>query len=323
MKNSKIKDSITASVGLKKEDDDSGEQILHPVSGAENDKKEQKPPLSRKLRSGFGKLFNFKRTNTIEEEVAELIEEHDPEGVHISPEERSILNNVLNLGDSKVQNVMIPRTDIVAVADNFSLDDIRKTLLKQEHTRLPVYKESLDNVVGFIHIKDLIPLFGSDKKFHINDVLRKILYVPPSMKVVDLLVQMRAKRVHMALVLDEYGGTIGIVTMEDLMEEIVGQIEDEHDDEDEDDKERINKISDGIFEVSARISLQELDEKIGSSFKDQNEDDDFDTVGGLVFFMFGHVPEKTEQISHASGYIFKVIDADERSVKKVLISKVN
>lgn len=319
MKNSKTQDSVPSSVGLKKEEYDSGEQILQTALDAENGKKERKPYLSWKLKSGFGKLFSLKKTNTIEEEVAELIEEHDPEGVHISLEERSILNNVLNLGESKVQNVMIPRTDIVAVAANFSLDDIKKTLSEQEHTRLPVYKESLDNVVGFIHIKDLIPLFGSDKKFDISDVLRKILYVPPSMKVVDLLVHMRAKRVHMALVLDEYGGTIGLVTMEDLMEEIVGQIEDEHDEIK--DSEMIKKISNGIFEVSARISLQELDETIGSKFKTDNEDDDFDTVGGLAFFMFGHVPEKNEEVRHESGYIFKVIDADERSVKKVLVSR--
>lgn len=282
-------------------------------------KKEPKPLLSRRFKSGFGRLFNFKRNNTIEEEVAELIEEHDPEGVHISKEERSILTNVLNLGNSKVQNVMIPRTDIVAVADNSSLDDIKKILLEQGHTRLPVYKESLDNVIGFVHVKDLFPFFGLDKEFNISNVLRTILYVPPSKKVVDLLVQMRAKRVHMALVLDEYGGTVGLVTMENLMEEIVGQIEDEHDNED--DKDSIRKISDGVFEVSARISLQELDAKIGSEFKSENEGDDFDTLGGLVFLMFGHVPEKNEQIDHASGYVFKVIDADERSVKKVLVSK--
>lgn len=307
------------SAGLLKEDEEPGESTKRPDEGAKIEKKESGAGLIKKFRSRLNKVFSLKNSNTIEKEVVELIEEHDPEGVQISEEERSILTNVLNISEQKVNHVMIPRTDIVAVQDSASLDEIKKVLIEKEHTRMPVYSESLDNVTGFMHIKDLIPHFGSDKKFDIKSVIRKILYVPPSMKVVDLLVKMRSERVHMALVLDEYGGTDGLVTMEDLMEEIVGEIEDEHDEIDE--VNAIKKISAGVYEVNARVSVQDLDSAINSTFKKPDESEDYDTVGGLVFFMLGHVPEKGEEIEHPDGYLFKVIEADDRRVKKILISQ--
>jgi len=319
MKDTKNQDDTPTSVGAVTEDDDPGESMTHPIEGARSDAKEVKPGLVKRFRGRVNKLFSLKNSNTIEKEVAELIDEHDPEGVHITEEERSILSNVLSIGESKVHNVMIPRTDIVAIEDVKGLDDIRKILIEQEHTRMPVYKGSLDNVVGFLHIKDVIPFLGADKKFNLSSVIRKILYVPPSMRIVDLLGKMRSERVHMALVLDEYGGTDGLVTMEDLMEEIVGEIEDEHDDVG--DEEEIKKISDGVFEVNARVAVDDLDKKLRVELKTGSEDEDFDTVGGLIFFMLGHVPEKGEEIEHPSGYIFKVLEADERRVKKIQVSK--
>jgi magnesium and cobalt transporter len=320
MKHTINQEDKTSSAGLVKDDDDPGESITHPIEGAVTEKKDaNNGGLFKRFRGRLNRLFSFKNSNNIEREVAELIEEHDPEGLQISEEERSILNNVLSIGESKVHNVMIPRTDIVAVECSLGLEEIKQTLINKEHTRMPVYRDSLDNVIGFMHIKDLIPFLGSGDKFSIKNVTRKILYVPPSMKVVDLLVRMRSERVHMALVLDEYGGTDGLVTMEDLMEEIVGEIEDEHDEIVQ--TNEIKKISEGVYEVNARVSVQDLDERLNSTFKKEDENEDYDTVGGLVFFMLGHVPEKGEEIEHPSGYLFKVIEADDRRVKKIIVSK--
>jgi CBS domain containing-hemolysin-like protein len=170
-----------------------------------------------------------------------------------------------------------------------------------------------------VHIKDLLPLFGN-KDFDINTVLREILYIPPSMKSLDLLVKMRTKRVHMALVLDEYGGTDGLVTMEDLMEEIVGEIEDEHDDFEE---EEIKEIDVNTFEINARIPVEYMEKRLGVRLMPDDEDEDFDTVGGLIFFMLGHVPEVGEVVKHPSGYDFEVLEADPRRIKKLLVRMVS
>ncbi|MCE3232390.1 MAG: tlyC [Rickettsiaceae bacterium] len=274
-------------------------------------------PLTSKVKGKIARFLNFKSTSSLEDEVAELIEEHSSDK-SVDPEERSILHNVIGLRDSKVGDVMIPRTDIIAVENTATLEDIKQVIIDREHTRTPVYKGSLDNVIGFVHIKDLVPLLGTEKEFDINSVTREILYVPPSMKSLDLLVLMRSKRVHMALVLDEYGGTDGLVTMEDLMEEIVGEIEDEHDEIEE---EEIRFIDDNTLEINARITVEELEEKLGTQLITDDEDEDFETVGGLIFFMLGHVPEIGEVVKHPSGYDFEVLDADPRRVKKLLVMK--
>jgi len=276
---------------------------------------DKEPPQNR-LRGWFSRLFKPNNNSSIEEEFADLLEEHDPEGVQVGTDERNIVSNVLGLSDSKVSDVMVPRTDITAVCNEISLKELREFIIEHGHTRNPVYKESLDTVVGFVHIKDVVPLIGLKEKFDINNILREVLYVPPSMKVLDLLRKMRAKRVHMAIVLDEYGGTDGLVTMEDLMEEIVGEIEDEHDEIDE---TEIIKISEGIYEINARTHVEDLEEKIGIEFTMGGQSEDFDTVGGLVFYMLGHVPEVGEIIAHPSGVSFEVTDADPRRIKKLLV----
>jgi CBS domain containing-hemolysin-like protein len=271
----------------------------------------------KKFKNRILKVFGMRRPHSLEEEVTELIEEHDPEGKQVSSEERAILTNVFNLNELRVDDVMIPRTDIVAVEDKVSLAKLKRTLTKEEHTRMPVYKGSLDHVTGFVHIKDLVPFLGSSKPFDIQAILREILYVPPSMKVLDLLVKMRSKRVHIALVLDEYGGTDGLVTMEDLMEEIVGEIEDEHDDIE---APQLFSLDNGSYEASARLDVEELEKALGVELKDKEDHaHDYDTVGGLIFFLLGRVPRLGEMVDHPTGVQFKVKEVDLRRIKTVIV----
>lgn len=276
----------------------------------------------KRTRICFTKLINLRNEPaSLEDEVADLIDEHDPEGTQVGSEERSILHNVLGLSDTTVNDVMIPRADIVAVDHKATLDELKNIIIDKEHTRIPVYKDSLDNVVGFIHIKDLVSYLGvgAKKTFSMHSILREILFVPPSMKVIDLLIKMQAKRVHMALVLDEYGGTYGLVTLEDLVEEIIGEIEDEHDKEE---LAEIKKIDNSSFEVNARMPVEELEKKLDIKLCSGDEAEDFDTLGGLVFYMLGHVPLKGEVIKHKAGIEFEVIEADPRRVSRLLVRQV-
>lgn len=266
----------------------------------------------------LSKFLSKGTNNSIKEEVADIIDVHDPDKEKFGEEERNIIKNVLNLNDNRVHHVMVPRTDIISVENTATLESLKKTLSDKEHTRMPVHKDSLDNVIGFIHIKDLIPYIGGDKKFNLSKILREILFVPPSMKIIDLLIRMRTKRVHMALVLDEYGGTEGLVTLEDLVEEIVGEIEDEHDEVESPD---IQKLANGDIKVNARFSIIQLAEEYGIDFKSNSDEYEFETIGGLIFSIFGQVPNKGEIITHPLGYVFEIIEADNRSVKSVLIKK--
>ena len=260
------------------------------------------------------RLF-YPKARTLEENVAHLIEEHDPEGTQVGDEERTLVHNVLGLSDKTVHDVMIPRTDIRAVDHTISLSELRQAIIEHEHTRVPVFKGTLDHVIGFLHIKDLIPIFGEEKPFDISNHIREILFVPPSMRIVDLLVRMRARRVHIALVLDEYGGTDGLVTMEDIVEEIVGDIDDEHDDIEEPDW---IKIDTNAYQIKGRMDVRELEEKLDVSLTSDRAED-FDTVGGLIFFILGRVPEKGEIITHQSGLTFEIIDADHRRIRKLIV----
>lgn len=291
------------------------------TSSNDIDQLDVKKVKSNNKSSFFYRLSRFLSkgaNNSIKEEVEDIIDVHDPDKERFGEEERNIIKNVLKLNDNRVHHVMVPRTDIISLENTSTLEDIKKILSEKEHTRMPVYKDSLDNVTGFIHIKDVIPYLGSEKKFNLSKIIREILFVPPSMKIIDLLIRMRTKRVHMALVLDEYGGTEGLVTLEDLVEEIVGEIQDEHDEIEAPD---IEKLDNGDIKINARFSLIELAEEHGISFKNENDEYEFDTIGGLIFSILGQVPNKGEIIKHPLGYVFEIIDADNRSVKSVLIKK--
>lgn len=272
--------------------------------------------LVHKIKAKAVQLFSSKG-RSLEENVAHLIEEHDPEGTQVGNEERALVHNVLSLSDKTVYDVMIPRTDIRAVSHTISLPELKQAIIEHEHTRVPVFKGTLDHVIGFLHIKDLIPVFGEEKPFDISKHIREILCVPPSMRIVDLLVRMRARRVHIALVLDEYGGTDGLVTLEDIVEEIVGDIDDEHDNIEEPDWIKIDAHA---YQIKARMDVKALEEKLHVSLASDREED-FDTVGGLIFFILGRVPEKGEIITHQAGLTFEIVDADHRRIRKLIVRK--
>lgn len=229
----------------------------------------------------------------------------------------------------RVDDVMVPRADIIAVETTSGLHDVAKIFREAGHSRLPVYRDTLDEPLGIIHIKDLLPYLMLDAKGRsgktypdkrvIQYIRRPVLFVPPSMQAQDLLRRMQAKRMHMAIVVDEYGGTDGIVTLEDLLERIVGDIEDEHDDTDAMITHIAGTGDKAIWEADARVVIDDFEKAFGRDFATPDEEDDVDTLGGLVFTLAGRVPERGEIIYHPDGIEFEVIDADPRRVKRLRI----
>jgi len=277
---------------------------------------EVRSSLFQAIRSWVRHALRNRQDTSLKDMLEEAIEEH--EGLEpLSAEERIMLHNVLHFSDIKVSDIMIPRTDILAVPSDITLPELKKHIIEMRHTRVPVYEDTLDQVLGFIHIKDLLPLFSGDMPFDISRLLRTLLFVPPSMRIIDLLIRMRHAGSHMAIVVDEHGGTDGLVTMENLFEELVGDIQDEHDGE-EDQKDRIVRINDTTFEVAASIPIEKLEKKMGLNLTEENESE-FDTLGGLIFFQLGRVPAKGEIVQHPSGIHFEIVDADPRRIRKVRI----
>jgi magnesium and cobalt transporter len=186
------------------------------------------------------------------------------------------------------------------------------------HSRLPVYREQLDDVIGMVHIKDVFAYVGRPEAFSLEAVLRKPLMVAPQMPVLDLLLQMRMQRIHLALVVDEYGGIDGLVTIEDLVETITGDIADEHDDVE---APMFTERPDGALDLNARLSIEDFEEKVGPVLTEDEREADIDTVGGLVFTLAGRVPSRGEVISHPSGIEFRVLDADARRLRRLRVRR--
>jgi len=210
---------------------------------------------------------------------------------------------------------MVPRADIGAVEIGIGVDQLIQNMSLAGHSRLPVYRETLDEVVGMVHIKDVVDYVRKDKPFDLSDVLRRVLIVAPSMPVLDLLLKMRQSRVHMALVVDEYGGIDGLVTIEDLVEEIVGEIEDEHDVLQ---GRELLRGSDGTVVADARATIEEFEKLVGPVLSDEEREEDVDTLGGLIFTIAGRVPGRGELIEHEpSGIVFEVLEADPRRIKRL------
>ena len=253
---------------------------------------------------------------SLREDLEELLEEHADTKSPLDAEERLLLRNILKVGELRVDDIMIPRADIVAVPESVTLEQMVQVFMDAAHSRLPVYRENLDDVVGMVHIKDLLKYWGSSRKFAMARVVRKILFVPPSMPVLDLLLQMRATRVHMALVVDEYGGADGLVTIEDLVEQIVGEIHDEHD---ETEGPLLVERPDGTLEADARCPVEALENRLGMALLDEEREEYVDTLGGLVFALVGRIPQRGELIGHPCGIAFEVMDADPRRVKRLRV----
>lgn len=277
------------------------------ANGADNNK-----GLSRWFRKN---ILRQNGDNSLKTELEEIIQEHEESG-DTAPEENTILRNVLSFGETKVSEVMLPRMDIKSVPLTISLEELKAAVSDIRHTRYPIHNENLDEVVGFLHIKDLMQYWVTDKVFDISDIIREIIYVPPSMLVNDLLESMKATRTHIAIVVDEYGGTDGLVTIEDLVEELVGEIEDEHDDEEQ---MLFKKVNGHAYVASARLEISKLEDNLQVKIYSK-EKEDFDTIGGLIFTKMGKVPELGETFVDQSGLKFEILDADNRRIQKVRIT---
>lgn len=288
-----------------------------------NDPGSPRPPrengaLIDTLRGWMRALRRSKGSETVREALEELIEDRDESGIPIDDHERKLLGNILHLRDVSADDVMVPRADILAVESQIGRDELIELFTKCGHSRLPVYRGALDDVMGMVHIKDVLATGRVDKPFQLSRIVRRVLFVSPSMRVLDLMLEMRLKRTHMALVVDEYGGIDGLLTIEDVVEQIVGQIEDEHDRAVEPD---MVVRADGVIEADARTPIEEFEEAVGPVLTEE-EREDVETLGGLVFFIAGRVPSRGELIMHASGLEFEVVDADPRRIKRLRVRKV-
>ncbi len=244
----------------------------------------------------------------------------DTAALALPAQRREMIERVIEFDEKLVVDVMAPRADIFAVDMETPFEELIKVFSEAGHSRMPIYRGDLDDPVGMVHIKDLVGLIATGRVKNngegpiLKSIRREILYVPPSMRITDLLLRMQASRIHMALVIDEYGGTDGLVTIEDLVEEIVGDINDEHD---EDDAMLIAPRPDGGWDASARVELEEFYEETGINLCP--DDEEIDTLGGLVFTLAGRVPQRGEVIVGPSGLDFEVIEADPRKVRKIRI----
>lgn len=252
------------------------------------------------------------------ETLEELIEEREENEEPLDAHERRLLGNVLRLQGVTAYDVMIPRADIVGVPSTLNLAELLEVFTREGHSRMPVYRGTLDDAVGMVHIKDVLAAQISGQPFQLGRIIRRVLFVAPSMRVLDLLLEMRIKRIHLALVVDEYGGIDGLVTIEDLVEQIVGEIEDEHDEMNAPD---IIRRSDDMLEADARATVEELEEIVGPVLT-QEQRDEIDTLGGLVVALAGHVPARGELIRHESGMEFEVLEADPRRVRRLRVREL-
>ena len=271
---------------------------------------------SRLWRGMRALLFGDDGETTLREEIEDAIDEAEetrPIAGDLTPVERQMLRNLLHFGDETAGDICVTRGDIVSVPSTISFDDLVKAFAEAEHSRLPVYGESLDEIVGMVHIKDLFAaMIDEARDRSMQAMMRTPLFVPESMGVIDLLARMRAERIHLAIVVDEFGGTDGLVTIEDVVEEIVGEIEDEHDIEA---AGLLTRLDDGVWEADARIELEELAEAVDARLV--WEEDEVDTLGGLVFLLAGHIPKRGECVTHPSGWRLEAVDSDPRRILRV------
>jgi CBS domain containing-hemolysin-like protein len=255
----------------------------------------------------------------------------EDDGMAFSPRERAMLHQVLHFKDLRLEDVMVPRVDVVAIDESASMADLMAVMSKAGHSRIPVYRDTLDEPLGMVHVKDMLSwMMGSARgeddlslsKVDLSTtiaesgIIRDVIFAPASMSALDLLVRMQNRHIHMALIIDEYGGTDGLVSIEDLLEEVVGNIEDEHD------ASHAPLIAEdaGGYIADARADVEDIEARIGHALAGRY-DEDIDTIGGLIFAMLGRVPTAGEVIGHPAGFRFEILDADGRRIKRVRISK--
>jgi hemolysin (HlyC) family protein len=239
-------------------------------------------------------------------------------------EAQKLIDNATAFDRVRVEDLMVPRADIVAVSTDMPLSDLMQAFIRSSHSRLPVYNATLDDPRGMVHIKDilqfLVPGDGNPTNYSaaiLDKITRPVLFAPPSMQADDLLVKMQSTRIHMALVVDEYGGTDGLATLEDLVEQIVGNIEDEHDSE----APSLAKRTGAVWDADARVPIEALEKASGVILIQNEDEDEVDTLGGLVFQLAGRVPQRGEILRHPAGLEFEVMDADPRRIRRLMIRR--
>jgi magnesium and cobalt transporter len=276
--------------------------------------------MSGALQRLLGRLRNTEQS--VRDSIAELVQEAGGdtasgaagEAAGLDSHERALIANVLRLREITADDVMVPRPDIIAMRANLTLTEAIGQIRAEGHSRLPVYRDNLDDILGMVHIKDVFAFTGAPETFTIEKILRKPLMVAPQITVLDLLLQMRQTRTHLALVVDEYGGIDGLVTIEDLVETIVGDIADEHD---EIEGPMLVERPDGALDLNALLPVEDFETKLGPVLSDDERAADIETVGGLVFNLAGRVPTKGEIIPHPSGIEFLVLEADARRIRRL------
>ncbi len=286
------------------------------------------------------RLFSRRKSgSTIREDLADALSDDQGLAQGFSPDERAMITSILHLQDKRVEDIMVPRADIIAVSQEISIAELLKVFEESGHSRMPVFDDTLDDPKGMVHIRDVVSHLlktssmtrtevakrktkmpsnldlkkvNLSKSIHSIKLMREVMFVPPSMGVRELMARMQAERMQIALVIDEYGGTDGLITLEDIVEEIVGDIEDEHDDEDQ----LIFDKGDGTFLCDAKAELDDIRELLGDDFAFGEHEDDVDTIGGLIFDILGRVPVRGEVINN-NGFEFRIVEADPRRIRRV------
>ncbi len=293
---------------------DNGEQVSHGKKHSNN---------KRIMPSFIRNIFLPKNDVTLRETIEEYIEEEifcpDEDETSISKHEKNLISNVLSLRNMSVSDIMVPRADIIAINKNISKEELFNLLSTRQYSRLPVYIDTLDNVVGSIHVKDILASIVRAEELNIDGLTRDLPIISPSMQMLDLLLQMRETKKHMALVIDEFGGIDGLITIEDIVESIVGEIDDEHDPDEDQPEIIINP--DGTIIADARVELEDFEKQFGKILTKEERSEN-DTLGGLIFFIAGRVPARGEVLSHESGIKFEIIEADPRRIKRVYIHNI-
>ena len=301
------------------------------MSVGDKDATDRPPERRSSVMERLRGLFGLGQAS-IRDDIEDALDETDEEG-EFTVQERSMLRNVLGLHDLRVADVMVPRADIIAVNLTMTLGEVLTVFRTAGHSRLPVHGDTLDDARGMVHIRDFVAHVTTPaaddgpsamnvspitmaRTLQAADILRPVLFVPPSMQLLDLLVRMQAFRTHMALVIDEYGGTDGLVSIEDIVEMIVGDIEDEHD---ESESPKVAAAPDGSFTADGRADLEDVSRAIGVDLSADAAEDDVDTLGGLINVLAGHVPGRGEVVRAREGVEFEILDADPRRVKRVRI----
>jgi magnesium and cobalt transporter len=265
-------------------------------------------------------LRRHRNGESLRETIDEMIEERPSEGGDsLGTHERVLIGNILKGRDVTAADVMVPRVDIVALGLDTPFAEAVKCMIEQGHSRVPIYRETPDDVVGFIHVKDVLAPIAERRETKLAPLLRKVLFVAPSLPILELLVQMRQARTHIAMVVDEFGGIDGLVTIEDLIEEIVGEIEDEHD---EAETPNLVERADGTLIADARTPIEMLEERQGIRLRPGDDQEEVDTLGGLVSTLAGRVPKRGEVIAHPSGIEFEVLEADPRHIKRLRVRQL-